>query len=42
MYDQEIFSDQFLIRWHMKKKKLDKESMLHDRKSEAEFREGMN
>ena len=43
MYDEEVldqdFFMDFLIKWHKKKKKLDKESVLYDRKAEKAFRE---
>jgi len=39
LYDQELFSDEFLIKWFNKKLKLDKNSIMYDRKSEKKFRE---
>jgi len=38
LYDQSVFSDQFLIEWHEKKIKSDKKCALYDRKSEKAFR----
>ena len=39
LYDQEVFTEEFLIKWHMKKRKLDKNCKLYDRKAEQTFRE---
>ena len=38
MYDQSVFSDQFIIDWHSGKVKSDKKCALYDRKSEKAFR----
>jgi len=38
LYDQSVFSDEFLIGWHETKIKSDKKCMLYDRKIEKVFR----
>lgn len=38
MYDQSVFSDQFIINWHAGTVKSDKKCALYDRKSEKAFR----
>ena len=38
LYDHEVFSDELLIKWHAKKLKLDKASIMYDRKAERSFR----
>ncbi len=42
LYDQSVFSDQFLIGWHSNSIKSDKKCALYDRKSEKVFRPLMN
>ena len=42
MYDQEVFEEEFIIKWHSKKLKLDKTCALYDRKAERAFRKGIN
>jgi hypothetical protein len=42
LYEQEILSDEFFLKWHKKKKKLDKTCKLYDRKAEKLFREIIN
>jgi len=39
MYDQEVFSGEFLVKWHESTKSLDRHSPLHDRKAEKAFKE---
>lgn len=39
LYDREIFTEEYIIKWYYRKKKLDKNSKLYDRKSEKAFRE---
>jgi hypothetical protein len=39
LYDQEILNEEFFLKWHKKKKKLDKTCKLYDRKAEKSFRE---
>lgn len=38
MYDQEVFSDEFILKWFNRKQKLDKNCFLYDRKAEKQFR----
>lgn len=38
LYDEEVYSDEFLIKWFNKKRKLDKASVLYNRKAEKAFR----
>lgn len=38
MYDQEVFSEEFIIKWHGRKAKLDKNCALYDRSAEKTFR----
>lgn len=38
LYDQSVFSDQFVIGWHSSTIKSDKKCALYDRKSEKVFR----
>jgi len=38
LYDQSVFSDEFLIGWYETKIKSDKKCMLYDRKTEKAFR----
>ena len=38
MYDQEVFSDEFIVKWYNRKQKLDKTCALYDRKAEKEFK----
>jgi hypothetical protein len=38
LYDQNIFSEDFLLKWYKKKKKMDKACGLYDRKAEKKFR----
>lgn len=38
LYDQDIFSEEFIIKWFNKKAKLDKTCGLYDRKAEKAFR----
>ena len=42
LYDQSFMSDEFILKWHKKKKKLDKHCKLYDRKAEKVFRELLN
>jgi len=42
LYEQELFSEEFLLKWHSKKKKLDRHCKLYDRKCEKAFRELIN
>ena len=39
LYDQDILDEEFILKWHKKKKKLDKNSKLYNRKAEKKFRE---
>ena len=39
LYDQEVFSDEFIIKWFNRKQKLDKNCDLYDRKAEKLFRQ---
>lgn len=39
LYDQEIFGEEFLIKWNNRKLKLDRTCALNDRKSEKKFKE---
>lgn len=39
LYDQEVFRDEFLIKWFNRKSKLDKHCALYDRSAEKKFRE---
>ena len=39
LYEEEIFSDDFLIKWYNRKLKLDRNCALNDRKSEKKFKE---
>jgi hypothetical protein len=36
--DQEVFSEDIIIKWHSRKAKLDKSCALYDRKAEKAFR----
>lgn len=36
--DQVFFKDEFIIKWHARKAKLDKSCVLYDRKAEKAFR----
>ena len=38
MYDREVFNEEFIIKWHSRKAKLDKSCQLYDRKAEKVFR----
>jgi hypothetical protein len=38
MYDEEVFSEEFLVKWFNKKKRLDKSCALYDRAAEKTFR----
>lgn len=38
MYDEEVFSDEFLIKWYNRKSKLDKHCAMYDRDAEKAFR----
>jgi hypothetical protein len=38
MYDEEVFSQEFLVKWFNKKKRLDKNCALYDRAAEKTFR----
>lgn len=38
MYDQEVFDEDFIIKWYNKKLKMDKNCVLYDRKAERLFR----
>ncbi len=42
MYDQEILTEDFILKWYKKKRKLDKSCKLYDRKAERLFRESIN
>lgn len=39
--DQEVFSEEFIIKWFERKGKLDKTCALYDRKAEKEFRQSI-
>jgi len=39
MVDERIFPEKFLLEWYDKEKKLDKDSILYDKKAEKKFRE---
>ena len=39
LYDEDIYSDDFLIKWYNRKLKLDRNCALNDRKSEKKFKE---
>jgi hypothetical protein len=39
LYDEEIYSDDWLIRWYNRKLKLDRSCALNDRKAEKQFKE---
>lgn len=38
LYDQSVFSDEFIIKWHAAKSKMDKSCCLYDRKAEKKMR----
>jgi hypothetical protein len=38
LYDQEVFSEEFMIKWFNRKLKLDKNCALYDRKAEKQYR----
>ena len=38
MYDEEVFSEEFLVKWFNKKKRLDKNCAIYDRSAEKTFR----
>lgn len=38
LYDQEVYDEEFIIKWFEKKAKLDKTCALYDRKAEKLFR----
>lgn len=39
LYDQEIFDEDFIIKWHHRKLRLDKYCIMYDRKAEKLFKE---
>ena len=39
LYDNEVFEESFFINWYNKKIKLDKSSIMYERKAEREFRQ---
>ena len=39
LYDEEILGEEFLLSWFNRKRKLDKNSILYDRKAEKIFKE---
>lgn len=39
LYDQEVFGEEFLIKWYNKKAKLDRNTVMSDRKAEKQFRD---
>lgn len=39
LYEEDIYTDEFLIKWYNRKKKLDRECALNDRKAEKQFKE---
>ena len=41
LYDQEVFSEEFIIKWFNRKAKLDKTCALYDRKAEKLFRQAI-
>lgn len=41
MYDQEVFEEEFILKWFDKKLKLDKSCALYDRKAERYFRKSI-
>lgn len=41
LYDQEVYSEEFIVKWYNKKAKLDKTSALYDRKAERSFRKAI-
>lgn len=42
LYDQSVFSDKFLLEWHDATLRLDKKSILYNRKAEKALRPLMN
>ena len=42
LYDQEVFEEEFIIKWFNKKLKLDKNCSLYDRKAERQFRKNIS
>jgi hypothetical protein len=38
MYDEDVFNEEFLVKWFNKKKRLDKNCALYDRDAEKQFR----
>lgn len=42
LYDQEVFDEDFIIKWYNKKVKLDKQCALYDRKAEKQFRKNIS
>jgi hypothetical protein len=42
LYDQEVFEEDFIIKWYNKKLKLDKSCVLYDRKAERQFRKSIS
>jgi hypothetical protein len=41
LYDQDVYSEEFIVKWYNKKAKLDKTSALYDRKAERAFRKAI-
>ena len=39
VYEQEVFNEDFILKWYNKKSKLDKHSALKDKKAEKKFKE---
>ena len=39
LFDQEVFNEKFFIQWFNKKIKLDKKSIMYDRKAEKQFKD---
>lgn len=42
LYDNEVFNEEFILKWHAGKKKLDSKSKLKDRTLEKKFKEQIN
>ncbi len=41
MSDADIYTDEFLIQWSLKKAKTDKESLIYDKRAESKFKKAI-
>jgi len=41
LYDRDIFSEEFIVKWYKKESRLDKKCDLYDRKAEKLFRDAI-